>query len=83
MKAIFDQRENNIDFVRIVLALLVILSHSYPLTLGHERTEPFAVISRLPCSGEELQLYLASPHQDRTTVYVKDLTRDESRVSSA
>ena len=58
MKAIFDQRENNIDFVRIVLALLVILSHSYPLTLGHERTEPFAVLSRGQVTGGHIAVDL-------------------------
>lgn len=35
-----EGRDNNIDFLRLVLAVLVILSHSYPLLLGHERTEP-------------------------------------------
>lgn len=58
MKAFFDQRENNIDFVRIVLALLVILSHSYPLTLGHERTEPFAVLSRGQVTGGHIAVDL-------------------------
>jgi peptidoglycan/LPS O-acetylase OafA/YrhL len=51
MKAIFDQRQNNIDFVRITLALLVIFSHSFPLTLGHERTEPFNLLSRGQVTG--------------------------------
>ena len=58
MKAIFDQRENNIDFVRIVLALLVILSHSYPLALGHERTEPFALLSRGQVTGGHIAVDL-------------------------
>src|SRR5579862_5627066 len=58
MKTIFDQRENNIDFVRIVLALLVILSHSYPLTLGHERSEPFAVLSRGQVTGGHIAVDL-------------------------
>ena len=58
MKAIFDQRENNIDFVRIVLALLVILSHSYPLSLGHERTEPFMLVSRGQVTGGHIAVDL-------------------------
>jgi len=58
MKAIFDQRQNNIDFVRIVLALLVIFSHSFPLTLGHERTEPFILISRGQVTGGHIAVDL-------------------------
>jgi peptidoglycan/LPS O-acetylase OafA/YrhL len=58
VKAIFDQRQNNIDFVRIFLALLVILSHSYPLTLGHERTEPFMVLSRGQVTGGHIAVDL-------------------------
>ena len=58
MNAIFDQRQNNIDFVRIVLALLVILSHSYPLALGYERTEPFAVLSRGQVTGGHIAVDL-------------------------
>jgi peptidoglycan/LPS O-acetylase OafA/YrhL len=58
MKASFDQRQNNIDFVRIVLALLVIFSHSFPLTLGHERTEPFNVLSRGQVTGGHIAVDL-------------------------
>jgi peptidoglycan/LPS O-acetylase OafA/YrhL len=58
MKAIFDQRENNIDFVRIFLALLVIFSHSYPLTLGHERSEPFILLSRGQVTGGHIAVDL-------------------------
>ena len=58
MKAIFDQRQNNIDFVRIFLALLVIFSHSFPLTLGHERTEPFILLSRGQVTGGHIAVDL-------------------------
>ena len=58
MKAIFDQRQNNIDFVRIFLALLVIFSHSYPLALGHERTEPFIMLSRGQTTGGHIAVDL-------------------------
>jgi peptidoglycan/LPS O-acetylase OafA/YrhL len=51
MKAAFDQRQNNIDFVRIFLALLVILSHSYSLALANERTEPFNLLSLGQATG--------------------------------
>jgi peptidoglycan/LPS O-acetylase OafA/YrhL len=34
-------RRNNFDFLRLVLAVLVIFSHSYPLGTGLETSEPF------------------------------------------
>lgn len=37
-------RKNNFDFIRILLSLLVILSHSYPLT-GIRQEEPLRVLS--------------------------------------
>jgi peptidoglycan/LPS O-acetylase OafA/YrhL len=58
MKATFDQRQNNIDFVRIFLALLVILSHSYSLALANERTEPFNLLSRGQSTGGRLAVDL-------------------------
>ena len=58
MKAPFDQRQNNIDFVRIFLALLVILSHSYSLALDHERTEPFNLLSRGQATGGRIAVDL-------------------------
>ena len=42
MKTIWDRRENNFDFIRLALAVLVIYSHSFPLGLGSEANEPFA-----------------------------------------
>lgn len=38
-------RDNNFDFIRCVLAVLVIFSHSFPLALGHEDTEPLHALS--------------------------------------
>lgn len=58
MKALFDQRQNNIDFVRICLALLVIFSHSYPLTLGNEQTEPFSLLSKGQVTGGHIAVDL-------------------------
>lgn len=37
----WDSRENNFDFLRLALAVLVIYSHAYPLGLGSEVREPF------------------------------------------
>jgi peptidoglycan/LPS O-acetylase OafA/YrhL len=39
-------RRNNFDFIRFVLASLVILSHSWPLLQGHTRAEPIYFLSR-------------------------------------
>lgn len=40
-----DHRSNNIDALRLILAILVLFSHCYPLATGHERDEPLAVFS--------------------------------------
>ena len=40
MKTIWDRRENNFDFIRLALAVLVIYSHSFALGMGQEDREP-------------------------------------------
>src|SRR5271156_1804319 len=45
-RSIFDNRKNNLEFVRLLLAVLVILSHSFPLATGTERTEPLLMATR-------------------------------------
>ncbi|WP_141501871.1 acyltransferase family protein [Paenibacillus luteus] len=37
----FNSRENNFDLIRLFAAILVVFSHSYPLTLGSNASEPF------------------------------------------
>jgi peptidoglycan/LPS O-acetylase OafA/YrhL len=37
---LLDRKENNFDFIRLMLAMLVIFSHSYPLGAGSETNEP-------------------------------------------
>lgn len=39
-RGVFDTRRNNLDFVRLSLATLVIISHSFPLATGTEKYEP-------------------------------------------
>ena len=51
MKTPFDQGRNNLDCVRLALALLVIFSHSYPVGIGSEVHEPFAVLTRGQVTG--------------------------------
>ena len=38
-------RSNNFDLIRFLAALLVVLTHSFALTLGHERTEPLMMLT--------------------------------------
>jgi peptidoglycan/LPS O-acetylase OafA/YrhL len=38
---VWDRRENNFDFMRLALAVLVIYSHAFALGLGSEASEPF------------------------------------------
>src|SRR5215469_16755409 len=88
MNTIFDQRENNIDFVRIFLALLVILSHSYPLALGHERTEPFMLLSRGQVTGGHIAVdlffilsgFLISASYERSRSAVSFLRKRVARI---
>jgi peptidoglycan/LPS O-acetylase OafA/YrhL len=40
MTSHFDSRDNNLDFLRLFFAVLVIFSHSYPLGTGTEALEP-------------------------------------------
>jgi peptidoglycan/LPS O-acetylase OafA/YrhL len=37
---------NNLGFLRFLMAALVVLSHSWALNLGHERTEPLSRLTR-------------------------------------
>ena len=58
MQTPFDQRENNFDFIRMMLAVLVIFSHSYPLGTGTEIREPFNLITRNQVTGGHIAVDL-------------------------
>lgn len=47
----WDRRENNFDFMRLSLAVLVIYSHGYALGLGSEVAEPFSRLTQGQVSG--------------------------------
>jgi len=47
----WDRRENNFDFMRLSLAVLVIYSHGYALGLGSEVAEPFVRLTGGQVSG--------------------------------
>jgi peptidoglycan/LPS O-acetylase OafA/YrhL len=51
MQTRFDQRGNNFDFIRLFLAVLVIFSHSYPLSSGSEFFEPFNLLTHHQVTG--------------------------------
>jgi len=39
-------RENNFDFIRVVAAMAVMFSHSYPLTFGENDNEPLFILTK-------------------------------------
>jgi peptidoglycan/LPS O-acetylase OafA/YrhL len=50
-----DRRRNSFDSLRLLFAILVIFSHSYPLTLGDNAREPLARIAATPLvPGDEV-----------------------------
>jgi peptidoglycan/LPS O-acetylase OafA/YrhL len=51
-------RNNNFDFIRFTLALLVIFSHSYPLGTGTESHEPFSLLTRGQTTGGAIAVNL-------------------------
>jgi peptidoglycan/LPS O-acetylase OafA/YrhL len=54
MFKIQDTSSNNFDFIRLLLAVLVIFSHCYPLTLGTTLEEPIAKATHGYVSGGSL-----------------------------
>jgi len=47
----FDRRLNNIDFLRLALALLVVFAHSFVITQGSDGAEPFMRLTRGQTTG--------------------------------
>ena len=47
----FDRRLNNIDFLRLALALLVVFAHSFVVTQGSDSAEPFMRLTRGQTTG--------------------------------
>jgi peptidoglycan/LPS O-acetylase OafA/YrhL len=47
----FDRRLNNIDFLRLVLALLVVFSHCFRVTQANDTAEPFMRLTRGQTTG--------------------------------
>ncbi|WP_071393482.1 acyltransferase family protein [Bacillus tuaregi] len=72
-------RKNNLDIIRFLAASLVILSHAYPLTIGHNATEPFGLFTHSQSTFGSLAVgvffiisgFLITQSFDRT----KDLVR--------
>jgi peptidoglycan/LPS O-acetylase OafA/YrhL len=51
MHANFDRRQNNIDFLRLALALLVVFAHAFVVTQGNNDAEPFMRLTRGQVTG--------------------------------
>lgn len=49
--SVWDGRKNNFDALRMLLALLVLASHCYPLALGSEEMEPIRRLTRGQLTG--------------------------------
>jgi peptidoglycan/LPS O-acetylase OafA/YrhL len=58
MQTRFDQRENNFDFIRLFLAVLVLFAHSYPLGTGSEVAEPFKRLTHGQVTGGDIAVDL-------------------------
>jgi len=53
-----SDRRNNFDFIRLVAAIMVIFSHSWPLTEGSNRYEPLAVFTHNQIDFGSLAVYM-------------------------
>ncbi len=53
-----DQKRNNFDLIRMLLALAVIWSHSFPLGTGSEQSEPIALLTRRQATGGSIAVDL-------------------------
>lgn len=58
MQTPFDQRENNFDSIRMALAVLVIFSHSYPLSSRAGASEPFLPLTHGQANGGRIAVDL-------------------------
>ncbi len=58
MQTQFDKRENNFDFIRLFLAVLVIFSHSYSLGSGSAASEPVNRLTHNQVTGGEIAVDL-------------------------
>ncbi|HEY3989679.1 MAG TPA: acyltransferase [Acidobacteriaceae bacterium] len=51
MRAGLDRSRDNIDFLRLAFALLVVFAHSFTITQGSDRAEPFMRLTRGQVTG--------------------------------
>jgi peptidoglycan/LPS O-acetylase OafA/YrhL len=58
MQTPFDQRDNNFDFIRLFLAVLVIFSHSYPLGTGSAVADPLYRLTHNQVTGGDVAVDL-------------------------
>jgi peptidoglycan/LPS O-acetylase OafA/YrhL len=58
MRSSFNGSSNNLDFIRLFLAMLVIFSHSFPLASGSEAAEPLMLFTHGQSSAGHLAVDL-------------------------
>ncbi|WP_283746683.1 acyltransferase family protein [Bacillus cereus] len=46
LNSFLETRKNNFDIIRFFAAILVMYSHSYPLTMGNDKTEPLMLLTK-------------------------------------
>ena len=51
MQTPFDERRNNFDMIRVLLAMLVLFSHSYPLGVGSDAGDPINLLTHGQANG--------------------------------
>lgn len=86
-----DHRRNNIDGLRLSLAFLVLYSHSYPLGLGTESTEPLSRFSRAQATLGSVAVdfffilsgYLITQSWDRSRGWASFLRKRFARIYPA
>lgn len=87
----WDRRENNFDFIRLSLAVLVIYSHGYALGLGSEANEPFVRWSGGQVSGGAIAVdaffvmsgFLIAASAERSRSVLSFLKRRVARIYPA
>jgi peptidoglycan/LPS O-acetylase OafA/YrhL len=87
----FSAKQNNLDFVRLVLALLVTFSHSYPLGSASESREPFFLLTRGQVTGGHIAVdlffiisgFLIAASAERSSTIWQFLKKRVSRIYPA
>lgn len=58
LKAVSQGKNNNLNFLRFIAAIMVVLCHSYPLGIGREGLDPLEKLTRGQIHFGELAVYI-------------------------